>query len=260
MVVCWCFFRYEAPQNAAVVPWWPAMPQRTNKTAAREQRAQRDFTSTPPLRLSTPHGCDEHGASATVAAEPSSSFPFTPVLLLLNRDRVGARRRARHAPPPRTRRLSAVVRRVDQPQRAAVGAPLGTPPPPPAASSAAGAPGSTRRPATSAVYFSASCGRHRARRLPPAADVAIVPVATSPTADAPLEFHAASHAPSSPCIPAGGSPSNGAPAATTSTRAASRFSDSDKALGQSAAPRWFLSVSQIVLLHSGAPRALASAL
>ena len=38
----------EALQNAAVVPWWPAMPQRTNKTAAREQRTQREFTSTPP--------------------------------------------------------------------------------------------------------------------------------------------------------------------------------------------------------------------
>ena len=70
------FFRYEAPQNAAVVPWWPAMPQRTNETAAREQRAQRDFTSTPPPRLSTPHGCDEHGASANLAAEPFVLLPL----------------------------------------------------------------------------------------------------------------------------------------------------------------------------------------
>ena len=41
------------------------------------------------------------------------------------------------------------------------------------------------------------------------------------------------------------------------------FSDPDKALGQSAAPRWFLSVSVLsnsLLLHSGGPRALASAL
>ena len=44
------------------------------------------------------------------------------------------------------------------------GAPLDMPPPPPAAPSTAGVPGSTRRPATSAVYFSASCGRRRARR------------------------------------------------------------------------------------------------
>ena len=126
MVSCWCFLGTRHPKTP---PWCRGGPRchnaPTKKTAARAQRAQRDFTSTPPPRLSTPHGCDEHGASGIVTTEPSSSFPSTPLLLLPNRDRVGARRRARHAPQPRTWRLSAVVRRVNQLQRAAVGGTAG---------------------------------------------------------------------------------------------------------------------------------------
>jgi hypothetical protein len=57
---------------------------------------------------------------------------------------------------------------------------------------------------------------------PPAAEIAIVSVAASPTDDAPLEFRAAGHAPSSLCSPVGGSPSNGVPAAAASTGATSR--------------------------------------